>query len=181
MTPDQYLELKTKIIERGFQPEIDWASNIKPCTNALDFSCEHAFIVANSGMKAQIARQIHDRVWKALIEGRPIDDTVFRNKHKRNAIQNVFDNRERLFAEFQAADDKLAFVATLPYIGPIIKFHLAKNFGVECCKPDRHLVRIAALTDQTPDEMCRGLSEATGDKITLVDTVVWRAANLGLV
>jgi hypothetical protein len=79
------------------------------------------------------------------------------------------------------AADKLSFFESLPWIGPITKYHLAKNFGVECCKPDRHLVRIARQYDMTPDELCRKLAEETGNSVNTVDTVLWRAANLGFI
>lgn len=176
-----YLELKQKIIEAGFEEDIIWAENIQECASAHDFAREHCFVVANSGMKAQIAVKIFRRCWSALTENQPIDDTIFRNKPKRKAMQFVYNNRERLFDEFRLASDKITYLKTLPYIGEIIVYHLAKNFGVECCKPDRHLIRIAGGKNKTPEEICRSLANITGDKIATVDSVIWRAANLGLI
>jgi hypothetical protein len=174
-----YFNLKERIIEAGYADDVAWAENPRICASADDFAREHAFVVCNSGMKAQIAVEIFRRVWAALIESRPIDDTIFRNKPKRRAMQYVYDNRERLFAEYNAAEDKIAYLETLPYIGAIIKFHLAKNFGFDCCKPDRHLVRVAGMyADGTPEALCQRLSEETGNNINTVDVVIWRAANL---
>lgn len=174
-----YLELKEKIIELGFEEEISWAESVKDCKSALDFAREHSFVVCNSGLKAQIAVKIFYKCWQALINDIPIDDSIFRNKPKRAAMQLVFDDRERLFQEYNAADDKLAYLETLPYIGAIIKYHLAKNLGMDFCKPDRHLVRIAKNYETTPEAMCQSLADATGDRIGTVDLVIWRAANLG--
>ena len=46
-------------------------------------------------------------------------------------------------------------------------------------KPGRHLEKISG--DEQAEAMCKRLSEATGDGVPVVDTVVWRAANLRLV
>lgn len=175
-----YLDLKRRIIEAGYEDDVTWAEGVGECPDAESFSREHAFVVCNSGMRAQVASRIFRRVWQAVVEGSPITDDIFRNKRKREAIQYVYDNRERLFREYLAAEDKLAFLETLPYIGGIIKYHLAKNFGYDCAKPDRHLVRIAGSHGTTAEELCGRLSRATGDRIGTVDVVIWRAANLGL-
>lgn len=96
-------------------------------------------------------------------------------------MTEVYKNREKYYAEYQTAEDKLAYLETLPYIGSIIKFHLAKNLGLDYCKPDRHLVRIAKTYNTTPEEMCKKLAETTSDRITTVDLIIWRAANLKMV
>ena len=66
-------------------------------------------------------------------------------------------------------------------MGDIIKYHWAKNLGVNCVKPDRHLKRIAKTFNTNPFDMCQKLSEITGDNLNTVDTVIWRSANLGLI
>ena len=101
---------------------------------------------------------------------------AFGHPHKRASINKVWKYRDVWFGSWQKAKDKLAFLETMPHIGPITKFHLAKNFGVDCFKPDRHIVRIAARYKQTPDDFMRGLSERTGDNLAMVDMVLWRAA-----
>ena len=58
---------------------------------------------------------------------------------------------------------------------------LAKNLGVDCVKPDRHLVRIAKMYNTNPFDMCQKLSDLTGDSLNTVDTVIWRAANLRMI
>ena len=179
MQVERYLELKRRIIELGYERDVTWAENVGPCADAADFALEAVFVICNSGMRAQIARPIFNRVWAALNDGTPLDQ-VFGHVGKCGAIRFIFDNRKRLFKEYQAADDKVSYLASLPWIGGITKYHLAKNFGVDCCKPDRHLVRIAASYSLTPDEMCRRLAVETGDRIGTVDIVIWRSANLRL-
>lgn len=180
MDAGKYLDLKRELIEAGYAGEIDWCEDVRECESADAFALEHAFVVCNSGMRAQVAVQIYRRVAAALKQGASLNG-VFGNRSKRRAIQHVWDNRERLFAEYLAAEDKLAFLETLPHIGKIVKYHLAKNFGMDVAKPDRHLVRIAAEHGTTYDVMCRSLSEAVGDRVGTVDYVIWRAANLGMI
>ena len=177
MTPEQYFDLKERVIEAGYEYDVTWAETVGECKNANDFACEYVYVVCNSGMKAQIARVIFDRVWKALNEGWS-SSAVFGHKGKTKAIDWVFDNRDTLFAAYLAANDKLDFLRELPWIGDTTKYHLAKNFGVDCCKPDRHLVRIAKLSGETPAELCERLATETGNRIGVVDLVIWRAANL---
>ncbi len=174
-----YLSLKARVAASPYADDIRWAEEgIRPPQDPNAFLVEYIFVVVNSGMKAQIARQIYNRVFEALISGRSAS-TVFGHKAKAAAIDLVWKETDRFFEEYRAATDKLAYLETLPWIGPITKFHLAKNFGLDVVKPDRHLVRIAALSNETPDEMCRRIAQKTGDTVAVVDTVIWRAANQG--
>jgi hypothetical protein len=174
----KYLDLKERLVGVGFAEEITWAENIKECTGPEAFALEHAFVVCNSGMKAQVAGRIFKRVAAALKAGEdPV--TVFGHKGKCAAIAAVWRDRERLFGEWSTTENKLEYLETLPFIGGIVKYHLAKNLGHDCCKPDRHLVRVAGEYGKTPEDLCEALKEATGDNLATVDTVIWRSCNLG--
>ncbi len=174
-----YLDLKDEIIRRGYAEEVDWSESVKPCISAVDFFCEYAWVVINSGMKNQVAEGIWRKVRKALAGGRSAS-AVFGHIGKCAAIDKGFRNREDIFLQYQAALDKIEYLKSLPWIGDITKWHLAKNLGFNVCKPDRHLVRIAGAEGTTCQEMCKRLADATGDRIATVDMVIWRAANLGL-
>jgi DNA-binding phage protein len=180
MTKDSYLAVKEKIINAGYAHEIEWAENLKPCPDAGTFFCEYMWVVLNSGMKNQIAAQIEARIYKAWEEGKPTT-SAFGHRGKCDAIDLVRMYKNRVFGLYQGADDKIAFLKTLPWIGDITKFHLAKNLGHDYCKPDRHLMRIAKVSGMAPDELCKSLSASTGDKIATIDSVLWRAGNLGFI
>ena len=64
---------------------------------------------------------------------------------------------------------------TLPYIGPVTAYHLAKNLGLPVAKPDRHLQRLAAVLSY-PDAhaLCGEIAALTGDPPNVVDLVFWR-------
>lgn len=180
MTTATYLELKAKIIQKGYEHDIEWAKKVSAPLSAEGFAREVIFVICNSGMKAQIAGVVFNRIMEALLSGRPATE-AFRHPGKSAAIQSIWTNRVQLFWFYLFAEDKLALIEALPWIGPITKYHVAKNFGVDCCKPDRHLVRIAKSYNTTPDRLCAQLAAATGDRIGLVDLVIWRAANLSLI
>jgi hypothetical protein len=52
---------------------------------------------------------------------------------------------------------------------------------MDVCKPDRQLMRIAGRYRMTPEELCSTLAKKTGERIGTVDSVIWRAANLGMI
>lgn len=173
------------IIERlrtaGYADEdIAWAENLVPPETAEAFAREAIFVICNSGMRFTVAQQIFDRCCLALQKGQAIAD-VFRHPGKSAAIQRIWSERAALFAAYRQADDKLAFIADLPWIGGITKFHLAKNFGLDVVKPDVHLVRLAAVYGISPHELCAALSRETGYRVATIDTLLWRACAIGLI
>ena len=91
----------------------------------------------------------------------------------------MYDHRIDWHRRYDAAVNKVAFLETMPWIGPVTKFHLAKNFGLDVVKPDRHLARIADAHHSDPHTVCAEIAEATGDRIGTVD-YLWRAAALGI-
>lgn len=179
MNAKTYFELKTALIEDGYAHEIDWIADIKPCDNECDFVGETIWVILNSGMKEQIARMIWGRIQQAWKEGKPTS-SAFGHQGKVAAIDYIKLNGTELFDKYCASMVKLDYLQTLPFIGDITKYHLAKNLGIDCVKPDRHLVRLAKEYNFTDCfEMCRSLSEQTGDKVSMIDMVLWRSANLG--
>ena len=180
MKVKDFWELYTKVVQRGYQEEIDWQENLKPCEDANTFLQEYIWVVLNSGMKNQVARKIYERIKKALATGQPIN-RVFRHKGKVTAILNMGLAADKIFKMYQDAEDKLVFLETLSFIGKTTKYHLAKNLGLDVCKPDRHLVRIAKQFNTDCFALCKKLSKEAGLRIATVDVVLWRAANLGLI
>lgn len=173
-----YLAVKERVADAGYAHETAWAETLTPVADPLTFWTEFAWVVLNSGMKEQIARKIWARVRPAVESGQSAG-TVFGHKGKAAAIDFVWTNRDSLLAEYLAASDKVEWCEALPWVGSITKWHLAKNYGHDCAKPDRHLVRIAGT--EGPHAFCARLAAASGDRIATVDVVIWRAANLGLI
>ena len=183
MNASEYLSLKVLLVEKGYGEEAKWANDVKLCDDPDVFAYEAVWVVLSAGMKNQVVEGIYRKMIEALQQGKPLLN-LFRHKSKVKAIEYIWKNRGWLFSQFQQVNSenaKLAFLNTLPWIGDITKYHLARNLGLDFCKPDRHLVRIARGYSMTPEELCHKLAKETGERIGVVDVVLWRAANLGII
>jgi hypothetical protein len=187
MDIEQYKHIRATIAASQFREDIVWAEGVRAPETALLFAREHCFVVCNSGMNFKSGTAIFNRVWDALTHGRDPYPKCLNNEPKCRAMRRVYRDRVSLFKEWQAlqgrtdAVGKLRWLMRLPYIGEITRFHLAKNFGVDVAKPDRHLVRIAAHFQTDPHSLCARLSQESGDRINTVDVVLWRAAATGII
>jgi hypothetical protein len=183
MTITEYNRLRAAIIERGYLDEIQWAQNLRPPVEPVAMWRDYAWVVMCSGMKEQIVRVIWNRMRPHVEAGGSAHD-IFGHKGKATAIDCGWREREawlRSYLALTTDEDRIAWCQERPWVGPITRWHLAKNYGVDCAKPDRHLVRIAALDGETPFELCARIGRETGERVATVDLVIWRAANLGLV
>jgi hypothetical protein len=62
----------------------------------------------------------------------------------------------------------------LPNIGPITRWHLARNLGFDVVKPDIHLQRLAqAYGFPTPASMCGELGRRYNERVGAVDLILW--------
>jgi len=141
--------------------------------NEQTFLRQYVYVVLNTGMLNQVAEKMFTK-W--LKEG---SESV-RNQAKRNAIKKVQKDISMWWDLLQSSENKLAVLSLLPFIGPVTKYHLARNLGLDTAKPDRHLTRLAEHFD-FPDvqSMCEALASKVGERIGVVDLILWRACNLG--
>lgn len=181
LTADLYLRVRRRLVDLGHSADYEWSQSLGPPETPEALACEYTWVVINSGMKNTVARKIMDRVWPCLAEGAPIGDR-FGHKGKVAAIEHFWRCRRDYFASFQieAQPDVLAWCESLPWIGPITKYHLAKNLGADVAKPDRWLERLAAVGRTTTANLCERLAAETGDRIATVDVVLWRACAVGV-
>lgn len=168
---------KERVIKAGFEYEIEQVDKryFNDCT-PKKFLSQFAYVVLNTGMKNQVAESMFKRLCEQGIE-------TVNHQQKKMAILYVQKKYEELFQELQQCntdEKKIEYLETLPFIGQITKYHLARNLGIDCAKPDRHLVRLAYLFDFDGDVhgMCKFLSEKTGEREGTVDVILWRNANL---
>lgn len=178
LTGDVFHFLLAALGSQGVE-DLYWSEEIEPPSSADDFAREVIFVICNSGMKNTVARGIFARCIAALEAGDDVRE-AFRHPGKSAAIAQVWGQRFDLFEQFRKAPDQLAFLADLPWIGPITKYHLAKNFGVDVAKPDVHLQRLADRDGSTTQELCARLAAETGLRIATVDTILWRACANGV-
>ena len=154
-----------------------------PPTDATDFALRVSYVILNSGMRWAVTKEIWSRMKPSLVETGEVGET-FGHPGKSKAINFVMSNRSELFCDFKLAwaagpEQVIEFCETLPYIGGITKYHLAKNLGVDTAKPDVWLERVAAKSNESVQEMCSRLSELVGDTVSTVDYVIWKACQQG--
>jgi hypothetical protein len=174
-----FYALRDKVVDAGYGGDIEWSEGINPPTCPDEFAREAIFVICNSGMRFTVAQGIFNRVMAAIEDGGSASD-AFGHKGKAAAIDFIWQERKRLLSEYHAAVDKLAFCESLPWIGGITKYHLAKNFGADVAKPDVHLQRLADHAGCSAQELCDRLASATGYRAATVDVVLWRACAIGV-
>lgn len=192
-----YKELRQWMLENDpdAREVIDW-SNLEltfPETSE-DMASQVIWIILCAGRSAQAARTIEKRVWAAIETGTPVVD-AFGYRAKANAIERAWRERESDYAALcevgNANPEKLvAWCGSLPFVGDDTQFQLAKNFGVDVCKPDIWLCRLAGIADKPRRAvkfrfpacmaLCRPLAEAAGDRLAAVDSLLWLACNKGI-
>ncbi len=175
---EYYQEAKGYVLTHGHKDEVDCCKNREPveyCT-AATFFFEYVYVVLNAGMKEQIARKIYEKFCKDL------DPNVIGHVGKRTAIRAALENYTNWFEVIKSAGNdemKIERLKDLPWIGDITKYHLARNIGIDCVKPDRHLLRLAEQFNfSSPLYMCLEIQKQTGARLGVIDVVLWRYCNL---
>jgi len=193
---ERYLTAKETVIERGFAPEVDWQTTASfHDINETDFLRESSWVILSAGMRETVIRQRFPAISAAFLNWTGAEE-IHRNKTKcRNDALSVFAHSRKISAIISLATKVFSkgferiksdiraggteYLQEFDYIGPITCFHLAKNLGLDVVKPDRHLVRLAIAAEyESPLELCREISEETGDRLAVVDLVLWRFATI---
>ena len=181
-----YLLAKRRVEIAGFGGDIAWAEKlgeVRP--DAPIVMREMAWVVLNSGFRFTVAQKLwpaltrafHGWVPELIDEGcLPRAREVLAHEGKIGAIVKLAallraEGHERIVAE--VADPMK--LTRLPYIGKITCWHLAKVLGADVVKPDVHLQRAAlAAGYPTPLALCEVVRDEVGDRLTVVDSVLWR-------
>ena len=144
---------------------------------------EYLWCVYASGFNAKVLTTLFPKLLTALNQtmNSPLLDTeyllqVFRNDCKARAVVKCITLRnlltwDKFVANYLTWTDDMS---KLPHIGSTTKYHLARNLGHDCVKPDLHLKRLAEFYQQgTPREMCEGLAKLANERIGVVDFILW--------
>ena len=191
-----YLTAKEKIIELGFASEIDWQHNLsfKDLTETL-FLREAAWVILSSGMRETVVRRKFPDFSRAFCGWGSARKIVNRRTTCKERALCVFAHEGKIESIIQVAEEvcqrgfsevknRLAthgvdYIHKFPYMGPATSLHFAKNIGLPVVKPDRHLLRVTKVTGyDTPEEMCNVIAGIIGDKVSVIDLVIWRYATL---
>ena len=85
--------------------------------------------ICHASVTPAIGRRAYEHCMRALQLGSTAR-MGFRHPGKADAIDLIWRERARLFRQYDSCSDKLAFLATLPWIGPVTKHSLARRLGL---------------------------------------------------
>jgi hypothetical protein len=179
ITLKRFRRIEQALREAGYADDNQWAEQLKPPADALEFAEAAVYVICNSGMHYRVAQDIFARCMASLRRKGTVRK-VFGHPGKAKAIGSIWKEREQLFAAYRCAEDKVEFCQSLPWIGPVTSHHLAKDLGVDVAKPDVHLARLARRDKTTVAKLCAKLARQTGYRQATIDTVLWRACATGV-
>lgn len=179
ITLKRFRKLESALRLAGYGPMIELSETIQPVQTAEEFAGEVIYVICNSGMKNSVAAPIAVRCLAALAAGASAT-TVFGHPGKSVAIDTIWQQRATLFERYCRENDKVDGLSKLPWIGPVTRYHLAKNLGADTAKPDVHLERLARRDRTTTQTLCRRLARKTGYRVATVDSILWRACADGV-
>lgn len=173
-----YLNAKLKVIQKGYANEIEIVDKRKfEDLNAEYFLNEFIFVVLSAGKSNKAVQTISKK-----IRDNNFDLFVIGHSGRITAIINAVNNHEQWFEELKTKKtvvEILDYLESKPFIGKVTKYHLARNLGVDVAKPDIHLQRLTnRFTFNSANELCEFISKATGDRIGVVDVVLWRYSTI---
>jgi hypothetical protein len=85
--------------------------------------------ICHASVTPSIGRRAFQRCMRALEQG-STSRVGLRHPGKADAIDTIWGERERLFSEYAASPDKLRYLSTLPWVGPVTKHFLARRLGI---------------------------------------------------
>ncbi len=191
-----YQKAKETVIRAGFRQEISWQESVNfDEVTESDFLREHAWVTLSAGMKERVIRNLFQAFSTSFYDFESAEMIVENESRCRGLALKYFNNRKKVdaiilmaydisskgFSNFKEALylNPLELLQSLPYIGPITCYHLAKNIGLQVAKPDRHLTRLANHVGYDNVQLfCKEISLQTGDSIPVVDIVLWRFASI---
>jgi hypothetical protein len=191
-----YTKAKLRVLTSSFGPEIIWQKNVRPeeLTEAVLLR-ESAWVIISSGMRESVVRRKFPQIAAAFLNWTSARQIVrhrkecvrtalrhFHHEGKIDAIARgaqIIDERGFRAIRKEILCDPISAFRQFPYMGPATSFHLAKSIGFPVVKPDRHLIRLAALAGyERPADFCSVIAEYIGDPVSVVDIVLWRYATL---
>ncbi len=163
-------------VSKNFPEDISWQNTVKFAKITPKYFFEqYVWVVLASGFKVSIVQKIYEK-WSK----NPNDFSTIRHPLKNKAIKKTSKNYRRLFKELKSKktnDERLEYLGTLPHIGNITKYHLAKNLGIDVAKPDVHLQRLMKKFGfNDVQQMCNVIKRKFRHKVSVIDIVLWRYA-----
>lgn len=192
---EEYWEGAFEFVDKMYHQQLEHHRSISYPEHATpdNFWLEYIWCVYVAGFNSKVVA----RSWKLLIEAysswQECDGTrwgrvalINRNSNKFSAVSST----AALMRHFRRVHpawwlkfretflDSVDKMRQLQGIGPVASHHLARNLGHNTVKPDLHLWRLAKHFEfPDPFCMCEFLSGLSGEKIAVVDLILFYTAS----
>jgi hypothetical protein len=195
------VELYTHALERvvaaGYAAEIEWQRSRDPdALTETDFLREVAWVILCSGFSESTVRRKFPHLSLCFCDWLSASEIASSAQLCRRTALECFANARKVDAIVSAAlivsvsgfesvharlaRDPIRTLQRFDQLGGVTAYHVAKNFGYQVVKPDRHLVRLSdRLGFKDAAGLCDAISSATGASLNTVDIVLWRYCALG--
>lgn len=189
-----YFFAKQIVLKNGYEEEIDWQDNVSfSSITSKVFLKESAWVILAAGLNDNVVSKKFNELSDVFFSWDPTQ--IVNNMECEKKALLLFNNKLKIRAIISVANiivdvgineiknnivtKGVDYLEEFPFIGPVTKYHLAKNIGLLYSKPDRHLVRISDLLGyNSPRILCEAISKLTSEKISVVDLVIWRYATI---
>jgi hypothetical protein len=193
---DTYIMARKAVVAAGYAWEIDAQKNASlDQATEKDFLQEAAWVILSAGMKESVIRKKFTTLSHAFLHWESANAIAKCKRICRATALSCFAHEGKIDAILAVADHVAEngfhyvkqsiqergteYLQSFPFIGPVTCWHLAKNLGVDVVKPDRHLSRISAVAGfASPQSLCRAIADLSGERISVIDVVLWRFATL---
>lgn len=191
-----YYHAKDVVLHAGFSDEIVWQASLSfDDVTESDFLREHAWVALSAGMHERVIRKRFQTISQCFYDWESAKTITTQADACRCLALRHFNNYRKIEGIIETAHivaslgfhtykkairlNPLQVLRSLPFIGPVTCYHLAKNIGLPFAKPDRHLVRLANSVGYSHvQQFCKDISACAGDSIPVVDIVLWRFATI---
>jgi endonuclease III len=195
LTVYQYAE--QLVNEGGFNKQVDYLKDLMETQpyrtiSVEQFFREYTWVVFTCGFKAAYVQKYWKHIKKMccdfdiskakelsfeeLLEVSPI-----KNKKKLKAIEQSFNIIDEYFIEevhkIKDKDEAKNLFKTLPFIGEITVYHIMRNVGIDCFKPDRHIVHITKDLKISEEDLFETIRSKYKEYIGVIDYILWRASS----
>ncbi|HEU4518473.1 MAG TPA: hypothetical protein VFS03_03090 [Microvirga sp.] len=132
------MTLRAGLEDTLFSVEVEASSEPR---DADAFACAVILAICTASVTPSVGRRTYGRCLRALAAGATAR-LGFRHPGKADAIDAIWRERHRLYGEYAASADKLGYLATLPWIGPMTRRAAAWNLGLTGAadEPERRAV-----------------------------------------
>jgi hypothetical protein len=156
-----------------------------------DLLQEYGWVVACCGLTAKAILPRWERLGAVLGHWAPAQAAaaprhevlaVLANRRKIDAIQGLAADLAREPGQMQRLAAKpvkevLAWMSTLPFVGANNRYHLARNLGWDVIVKNGPVPRLAGMLHTTAEQLCEGIAAETGERLRVVDLVLWQWGN----